>query len=76
MTMSVTVEREGVSLVVRISGEIARRLNVREGDQLHLMQTDYGYALSPLNEEDRLALKAAEEVMVKYDGALRKLAES
>ncbi|HLM68259.1 MAG TPA: hypothetical protein VK358_12060 [Longimicrobium sp.] len=76
MSTAVTVEREDGSLVVRIPREIARRLEVDEGDQLHLVRIDRGYALRHLSEDDLHVLRIADEIMVKYDSTLRRLADS
>lgn len=79
MTPRVTVRREGASLAVAIPDEIARRMNLDDGDSLFLVETDHGLALastsSVLDEGDRAMLEAFEEIADQYDETLRRLAQ-
>jgi putative addiction module antidote len=79
MTPRVTVRREGGSLAVAIPDEIARRMNLEDGDSLFLVETDHGLALastsSVLDEDDRAMLDAFEEIAEQYDETLRRLAQ-
>lgn len=78
MKPRVTLRREGGSLAVAIPDEIARQMNIDDGDSLFLVETDHGLALAPtatvLDENDRAMLEAFEEIAEQYDETLRRLA--
>jgi hypothetical protein len=76
MATSVTVEQEDGLLVIRMPRAVAQQLKVDAGDELHLVRTEHGYALSPLSEDDLHVLRIAGEAMVKYDSLFRRLADS
>jgi antitoxin component of MazEF toxin-antitoxin module len=79
MNRTVTVRREGDALAVAIPDDMAARMDVHEGDELHLVETDHGLALVPtarlVNEDDRAVLDAFDDVVRRYDGTLRRLAQ-
>lgn len=79
MNQRVTLRREGGSLAVAIPDEIAKQMNVDDGDTLFLVETDHGLALAPtasvLDEGDRAMLEAFEEIAEQYDETLRRLAQ-
>jgi putative addiction module antidote len=79
MNQTVTIRREGGALAVAIPEEMARQMNVGDGDQLHLVQTNHGLALVPAatasSEADRAVLAAFDDVVRQYDSTLRRLAQ-
>ncbi|HEX6042515.1 hypothetical protein [Longimicrobium sp.] len=67
------------ALSVAIPDEIARQMNLDDGDSLFLVRTDHGFALAPTasvpDENDRAMLDAFEEIADQYGDTLRRLAQ-
>lgn len=72
-TVKVTTVDNSVGIV--LPKELLERLQVSEGDTLHVTETPNGLELSPCNEEFDRQVEVAEKVMRKRHDVLRKLAE-
>lgn len=56
--------------------EMLDKLNLQVGDQLQIIETDDGVILSPVGGDDfERQMRAARDVMDKYEVALQKLAK-
>jgi putative addiction module antidote len=79
MDTTVTIQREGESLMIPIPREMAEFLNVSEGDKLFVVKTAEGFTLTSddldLDEDDRAMLRAYAEIREQYDDTLRRLAQ-
>lgn len=69
------VRRVGNSLGVVLPKEVLAKLKVGEGDELTVSDTPDGVALTAFDEETRLQLEIARDVMARYRNALRELAK-
>ena len=72
-TVKVTTVDNSVGIV--LPKEFLERLQVSEGDVLHVTETPNGLELSPYNEDFDQQMEVAEKVMRKRRDVLRKLAE-
>ncbi|WP_245455890.1 AbrB/MazE/SpoVT family DNA-binding domain-containing protein [Mesorhizobium sp. M7A.F.Ca.US.008.03.1.1] len=55
--------------------ELLDSLNLQVGDQLQIVETDDGIILRPLNNSFERQMRAARDVMDKYEIGLKKLAK-
>jgi putative addiction module antidote len=55
--------------------EMLDSLNLQSGDQLQIIETDDGIILRPVADRFERQMKAAREVMEKYQVGLQKLAK-
>ncbi|WP_245497910.1 AbrB/MazE/SpoVT family DNA-binding domain-containing protein, partial [Mesorhizobium sp. M7A.F.Ca.CA.001.08.2.1] len=55
--------------------EMLDSLNLQSGDQLQIIETDHGIILRPVADRFERQMKAAREVMDKYQVGLQKLAK-
>jgi len=70
------VRKVGNSLGFTIPAEIARALNVREGDAVYLTHApDGALRITPYDPEFARAMEIAESVMARYRNALRELSK-
>lgn len=65
----------GNSLGIIIPKDVAVRLRIVKGDELHVIETPRGIELSPYDPALEAELKAGRSVMKRYRSALRKLAK-
>jgi|Laugresu1bdmlbdd_1035124.scaffolds.fasta_scaffold54818_1 putative addiction module antidote len=65
----------GNSLGIIIPKEIAVRLRLERGDELHVVETPRGIELTPYDPALEEELKAGRSVMKRYRSTLRKLAK-
>lgn len=65
----------GNSLGIIIPKDLAVRLRLAKGDELHVVETPRGIELTPYNPALEAELKAGRSVMKRYRSALRKLAQ-
>ncbi len=68
------VRKVGNSIGVTFSKEVASRLRVEIGDELHLVEGPDGYMLTPYDPEFEKQMEVARSAMKKYKNALRELA--
>jgi putative addiction module antidote len=63
----------GDSLDVRLPQELLNVLNLQEGDELHLLQTESGVELIPYDPKFAAEMDAYSHVARKHRNALREL---
>jgi putative addiction module antidote len=72
----VKLRKQGGSVAVTLPAEVIRRLAVREGASLYLVEDPPGeFRLTPYDPEICAALEAHREVIEEYRDVFRKLAE-
>jgi len=76
MVASVKLRKQGGSLAVTLPTEVVRRMGLKAGDALHLVEVAPGdFRLTPYDPETAAALKAHETIMAEYRDVFRALAE-
>lgn len=75
MTRKLKLIAVGNSTGVILPKEILERLRVSRGDELQVLETPDGIALTPFDPEFARQIEVAERVMRKRRNLLRKLAE-
>jgi len=65
----------GNSVGVVLPKELLARLDLREGDTLHAIETPEGLTLTRLDPAAQEQLRVGREVMRRYHGVLRELAK-
>ena len=76
MVASVKLRKQGGSLAVTLPNEVVRRMGLRAGDDLHLVEVAPGeFRLTPYDPETAAALKAHGSIMAEYRDVFRALAE-
>lgn len=65
----------GNSLGIIIPKDLAVRLRIAKGDELHVVETPRGIELTPYDPALEAELKVCRSVMKRYRSALRKLAK-
>lgn len=74
--LSSRTRSQGASIVTTLPAEVARRLGVEAGQQLHWFEDGAGgFRVVPAATDLEEALDAHEEIMRRYDAVFRKLAE-
>ena len=76
MIHRVTVERGAEGLSITLPAEIIQILKLREGDLLHVIKTDSGVLLAPIDADLQEAMDAYAQGVAKYDNVFRELAKS
>lgn len=71
----VKVRKIGNSLGLLLSKDLIARLNVKEGDSLHIQENQDGINISPYDPEFERQMEVARKGMAKYKNALRELAK-
>jgi putative addiction module antidote len=74
MNKPLIIRKVGNSLSVTVS-DLARELNLGEGDQLYVLRTPRGFELTPYDPQFEKAVDSARQFMRKYPNAMKKLAE-
>lgn len=70
------IRKVGNSLGVTLPAEATRALNVREGDQVFLVEgPDGSFRITPYDPDFSDAMEAAASFMARYRNALRALAK-
>ncbi|MEL6353409.1 MAG: AbrB/MazE/SpoVT family DNA-binding domain-containing protein [Cyanobacteria bacterium J06627_28] len=72
---SIRVCKVGNSLGVTFPKELMTELNVKEGDELHLLRTEQGFELTPYNPEFAAEMEAYRHVARKHRNALEDLSK-
>ena len=65
----------GNSLGIIIPKDLAVRLRLAKGNELHVVETPRGIELTPYDPALEAELKAGRSIMKRYRSALRKLAK-
>lgn len=75
-TVTSKTRGQGGSLTTTIPSEVARRLGLREGDELYWVEdSSGGYHVSPSRPDIKEALEAHEEALEEYRDVFKALAE-
>ncbi|MFB8791120.1 MAG: AbrB/MazE/SpoVT family DNA-binding domain-containing protein [Potamolinea sp.] len=69
------IYRIGDSLGITLPEEVLQQLNVGEGDNVFLTETEEGVQITVNDPEFERAMKAYKKVSQKYKNALRELAK-
>ena len=72
--MRVKLRRTGNSLSTTWPKEVLARMNVKEGDELHLIETQHGVMVTPYDPKLEKILEAARRIMARDRHALKDLA--
>jgi len=76
MVASVKLRKQGGSLAVTLPTEVVRKMGLRAGDALHLVETAPAeFRLTPYDPDMAAALAAHESILTEYRDAFRALAE-
>jgi len=72
--MELKLRKTGNSLATTWPKEILSRLNVKEGDTLHVVETPHGVLVTPYDPKFEEAMRIARRVMARDRDALKELA--
>lgn len=76
MVVKVKLRKQGGSLAVTLPTEVVRKMGVRAGQAVHLVEVAPGeFRLTPYDPKTTAALKAHESIMAEYRDVFRALAE-
>jgi putative addiction module antidote len=76
MVANVKLRKQGGSLAVTLPTEVVRKMGLKAGDALHLVEVEAGeFRLTPYDPGTAAALKAHESIMAEYRDVFRALAE-
>ena len=76
MVANVKLRKQGGSLAVTLPTEVVRRMGLKAGDALHLVEIAPGeFRLTPYDPATAAALKAHESIMDEYRDVFRALAQ-
>ena len=75
MQKEVTLRRYGGSLGAILPKTMTDRLNLKEGDQVYVVETEHGILLTPFDPQFAQVLEAEERISKQYQNALRELAK-
>ncbi|NJL28571.1 MAG: AbrB/MazE/SpoVT family DNA-binding domain-containing protein [Thermoanaerobaculia bacterium] len=75
MVRQATLRKMGGSLGITLPKETIEHLNVAEGQQLHVVETDQGVLLTSHDPAFEEAMEAYRKVAARYRNALRELAK-
>ena len=76
MVVSVRVRKVGYSLGILMPKELAEKIHVKEGDELHVtLDADGGLKLTAYDPTFEASMSAFERTRKKYRNALRELAK-
>ena len=76
MVASVKLRKQGGSLAVTLPAVVVRKMGLRAGDAVHLIEVAPGeFRLTPYDPETAAALKAHQSITVEYRDVFRALAE-
>ncbi|MCG8508089.1 MAG: AbrB/MazE/SpoVT family DNA-binding domain-containing protein [Rhodospirillales bacterium] len=73
--MELKLRKTGNSLATTWPKEILNRLNVKEGDRLHAVETPHGVLVTPYDPKFEKTMEAADRVMARDRDALKVLAK-
>jgi putative addiction module antidote len=76
MVANVKLRKQGGSLAVTLPTEVVRKMGLRAGDALHLVEVAPAeFRLTPFDPEMASALEAQESIVSEYRDVFRALAE-
>jgi antitoxin MazE len=73
--MELKLRKVGNSLATTWPKEILNRLNVNEGDKLHVVETQHGVLITPYDPKFEKSMEIAKKVMARDREALKELAK-
>jgi putative addiction module antidote len=73
MSEETTIRRIGNSSGLTIPKDLLKRLQLEEGDRVHLVETDEGLLVTPYDPDFEDAMAAYEDGAKTYRNALREL---
>lgn len=72
---SLKIRKVGNSLGITLPQDVLKKLNVNEGDSLHVIETSEGIQLTPYDPDFEQAMQAFDVIRKTYRNALRELAK-
>jgi len=73
--MELKLRKTGNSLATTWPKEILNRLNVSEGDKLHVVETQHGVLVTPYDPKFEKTMDIAKRIMARDREALKELAK-
>ena len=73
--MELKLRKVGNSLATTWPKEILSRLNVNEGDKLHVVETQHGVLITPYDPKFEKTMDIARKIMARDREALKELAQ-
>ncbi len=73
--MELKLRKVGNSLATTWPKEILNRLNVQEGDKLHVVETQHGVLVTPYDPKFEKTMEIARKIMARDREALKELAK-
>ncbi len=73
--MKLKLRKTGNSLATTWPKEILNRLNVSEGDQLYVVETQHGVMITPYDPEFEKTLETAKDIMARHRDALKQMTD-
>ena len=73
--MELKLRKVGNSLATTWPKEVLNRLNVHEGDKLHVVETQHGVLITPYDPKFEKTMEAAKRIMARDREALKELAK-
>ncbi|MGY6530322.1 MAG: AbrB/MazE/SpoVT family DNA-binding domain-containing protein [Cyanobacterium sp.] len=72
--IKLTVTNIGEAIAIVLPKEILARMQIDQGDELYLVETEKGFAISNYPSEMEKEIETARKVMKQYHDALKELA--
>ncbi|AFZ47018.1 addiction module antidote [Cyanobacterium stanieri PCC 7202] len=72
--IKLTVTNIGESMAIVLPNEILARMQIDQGDELYLVETEKGFTISNYPSEIEKEIETARKVMKQYHDALKELA--
>jgi putative addiction module antidote len=69
------IRKTGNSLSTIWPKELLARLNVKEGDQLYVVETQHGVMVTPYDPKFEKTIQNAEKVIARYKNAYKELSK-
>lgn len=76
MTVKTKIRQQGGSLTITLPKEMTDKLDLKAGDEVHVVATPDGIAIRRYDQIFEDGMRVAERGMRRYANALRKLADS
>ena len=75
MSVTLKIRKTGNSLSVILPKEVLARLNVKEGDEVFMVETQHGYSVTRHDPKFEHTMQVAEKVFDRFKNAYRELAK-
>jgi len=75
MTTKLNIRKVGNSLGTTFPKEALKRLEIKEGDELFMVETLHGWMITPYDPQFEKAMKISRKGMKKYREAMKELAQ-